>query len=138
MKIIGIILLIFILFIIPYKIMMSLKKEKKAEIVITCTFWLLIPFASWGCYLININRKRKQEIEKLVKNLNDDAVSGFINYIDEWGCFNHPTAWAELKGALRIVNESDKVTSEKKTQLRNSLMLNGLKLHGSEMNIINK
>ncbi len=136
MKIFCIIILICVLFIIPYKVMITLKKEKKVEIVIACTFWLGVPFISWGCYLIKINNKRKKEISHLVKNLNNQSVDTFINYINEWGCFNHPNAWGELKGAWRIANESPNISYNKKKELRDCLMLNGLKLYNNEMNII--
>lgn len=141
------ILLVIGLFVGHYKLLVFLKKPHTVKGVAMISFVILIfltgpigllmvPINYYWLYQSKYNKIRKQEINYLVNTLSDSSVDRFINYIKTWGCDNKPDAWGELKGAWQIVNESPNISYEKKKEMRDCLMLNGLKLYNNEMKIM--
>ncbi len=128
----------FIISIFLCKLTMILKKPKKVRLLCGISIFILLGFALVPTFYWSnkYGKKREAEFYYIANNLNNNSVDRFIKYINEWGCVNKPDAWGQLKGVFRIVNESSNISYNKKKELRDCLMLNGLKLYNNEMNII--
>ena len=71
------------------------------------------------------------------KNPSDFSVDSMIAFIEKNGCPNSPQYRNRLKGVWCAVNQSSEVSTEKKKQLKQFLMLKGIDLTGNERIIDN-
>ena len=125
--------------IIDYKIMVSVKTWKKAQIVgwVTLIFFLVIPpIIAGSLYTWKFKKVLKTNCEMVAKLTDNSTVDKFLTYVKQWGFCNEPQQWNQLRGAWFIVNESPDVSTTKKKELRDYLIVNGLRLNNSEKQII--
>lgn len=83
-----------------------------------------------------LEKNRTKICEALTQNLNDTNVDMLIEDIEIYGCANKPNAWNKLRAIWMTVNESPNVTTDKKKQLKQFLMLKGLTMHYQDAKII--
>ena len=124
---------------IPYKIMVSVKSWKKAQIVFFITlipFCLIPPIIASGLYIWKFKKVLKSNCEMVSNSTDNASVDRFLNYLKQWGFCNEPQQWNQLRGAWFIINESSNVSTTKKKELRDHLIVNGLRLNNSEKQII--
>lgn len=124
---------------IPYKIMVSLKSWKKAQIVFFITFipfCLIPPVIASGLYESKFKKVLKANCEMVSNSTDNVSVDRFLTYVKQWGFCNEPQQWNQLRGTWFIVNESSNVSTAKKKELRDYLITNGLRLNNSEKQII--
>ena len=85
---------------------------------------------------------KKNGIELItIKDLNlnieiDENVDFLIKDIEMFGCTNHPNAWNKLRAIWMTANESSNITTDKKKQLKQFLMLKGLTMHYQDSKVI--
>ena len=117
--------------------MVSLKKQKNAMTVAYALIIIwIISWPAYGFYTMKFKKILKENCQKVSSSPNDSSVDVFLNYVKQWGFYNHPEQWNQVRGVWFIVNESSKVSTSKKKELRDYLIINGLKLHNSEKQII--
>jgi len=124
--------------IIDYILMVKLKKQKTAFIILGVTAFPCI-FAgaiAYGIYTVKFKKILNQNCQIVSLEPSDSSVDVFLNYVKQWGFYNHPEQWNQVRGVWFIVNESSNVSTVKKKELRDYLIINGLKLHNSEKQII--
>ena len=118
------------------------KKGKSTAITIYMvvtlfTFWLgLTGLFAMILASAKIDKQRNKVYDTLVKNPNNDNVDMLIKDIETYGCTNHPNAWNRLRAIWMTVNESPNVSTDKKKQLKQFLMLKGLNIHYQDAKII--
>lgn len=124
--------------VIDYILMMKYKKQKTAFIIFGATAFPCI-FAgaiAYGIYTVKFKKILNQNCQIVSLEPSDSSVDVFLNYVKQWGFYNHPEQWNQVRGVWFIVNESFNVSTSKKKELRDYLIINGLKLHNSEKQII--
>lgn len=106
-------------------------------IVTLFTFWLGLS-TLFACILASskIDKQRNKVYDTLVQNPNNENVDMLIKDIEMYGCNNNPNAWNKLRAIWMTVNESSNITTEKKKQLKQFLMLKGLTMHYQDAKII--
>lgn len=133
------IVLMVVFTVVDYKIMVSVKTWKKAQIVgwVTLIFFLFIPpIIAGSLYMWKFKKILKTNCEMVSKSTDNASVDRFLKYLKQWGFCNEPQQWNQLRGAWFIVNESSNVSTAKKKELRDYLIINGLRLNNSEKQII--
>ena len=106
-------------------------------IVTLFTFWL--GFSTLFAMILTsarIDKQRNKVYDTLVQNPSDENVDLLIKDIEMFGCTNHPNAWNKLRAIWMTVNESSNITTDKKKQLKQFLMLKGLTMHYQDAKII--
>ena len=88
------------------------------------------------CLSSKIDKERQKIYDTLVQNPNNTNVDVLIKDIETHGCANNPNAWNRLRAIWFVVNESSNVTTDKKKQLKQFLMLKGLTMHHKDAQII--
>ena len=122
---------------LDYRVMVAVKKQKLAFVVFAISLLLaFVPFAAYGLYSLKFKKVLKTNCEMVSKLPSDSSVDVFINYVKQWGFYNHPEQWNQIRGVWFIINESSNVYTYKKKELRDYLMTNGLRLNNSEKQII--
>ena len=123
---------------IIYKKMVGAKSWKKATTICYITLPLgFFPSVIASCiYIAKFKKVLKTNCEMISKTTDNSSVDVFWNYVKEWGFCNKPEQWNQLRGAWFIVNESSNVSTIKKKELRDYLIVNGLRLNNSEKQII--
>ena len=120
-----------------YRFMVFLKKQKYAMIVAyVLVFIWIISWPAYGFYTMKFKKVLKAKCELASKSPDDSSVDAFLDYVKQWGFYNHPEQWNQVRGVWFIINESSNVSTAKKKELRDYLIINGLKLHNSEKQII--
>lgn len=106
-------------------------------VVTLFTFWFgLSGFIALVCASTKMNKEREKVYNALSQNPNDANVDALIEELQGVGCENHPNAWNRLRALWMITNESPNVTTEKKKQLKQFLMLKGLSIYHQDAQII--
>ena len=122
---------------LDYRVMVAVKKQKLAFVVFAISLLLaFVPFAAYGLYSLKFKKVLKTNCEMVSKLPSDSSVDVFINYVKQWGFYNNPEQWNQIRGVWFIINESSNVSTYKKKELRDYLMTNGLRLNNSEKQII--
>ena len=122
---------------LDYRVMVAVKKQKLAFVVFAISIVLFfVPFVAYGLYSLKFKKVLKTNCEMVSKLPSDSSVDVFINYVKQWGFYNHPEQWNQIRGVWFIINESSNVSTYKKKELRDYLMTNGLRLNNSEKQII--
>lgn len=130
--------IIVLIVLLDYYFMVKLKKQKSALTILVSTLILtfIFPLIAYGLYTFKFKKVLKANCDFVAKSPNDNSVDMFLNYVKQWGFYNHPEQWNQVRGVWFIVNESSNVSTVKKKELRDYLIINGLKLHNSEKQII--
>ena len=125
---------------IQYKLMLLMKKPKRAGIYMIVTIFACWFFGStwlaYGLYLAKYTKIRKKKFEKIAFSVNNDSPDELKKYIKAWDLQNDPKSWNELRGVWTIINESPNVSADKKRDLRDFLIIKGLRLTGIDKNVI--
>lgn len=122
---------------LDYRVMVAVKKQKLAFVVFAISLLLaFVPFAAYGLYSLKFKKVLKTNCEMVSKLPSDSSVDVFINYVKQWGFYNHPEQYNQIRGVWFIINESSNVSTYKKKELRDYLMTNGLRMNNSEKQII--
>ena len=122
---------------LDYRIMVAVKKQKLAFVVFAVSIVMFfVPFVSYGLYSLKFKKVLKTNCEMVSKLPSDSSVDVFLNYLKQWGFYNHPEQWNQIRGVWFIINESSNVSTYKKKELRDYLMTNGLRMNNSEKQII--
>ena len=83
-----------------------------------------------------LRKERDQLFARIAASPSDHTADELIAYIQQYGCENHPNAWNRLRSIWITFNESPNVSTEKKKQLKQFLMLQGLTMHYQDSKII--
>ena len=86
--------------------------------------------------LTQLGKERNLFFARIAASPSDQAADELIAYIQQYGCENHPNAWNRLRSIWITFNESPNVSTEKKKQLKQFLMLQGLTMHYQDSKII--
>ena len=134
----GAFILIVSIGIIDYILMVKFKKQKTAFIITYATIFpgFFASMIAYGMYSVKFKKVLNKNCKKVSFEPNDNSVDVFLNYVKQWGLYNHPEQWNQVRGVWFVVNESSNVSTIKKKELRDYLIINGLKLHNSEKQII--
>lgn len=100
---------------------------------------IVIIVVVWKKYSVKWNKRveERNSIYGAVANTPSDfTVDNLIAYIKREGCWNEPQYWNQLRAVWLAVNESPNVSTEKKKQLKQFLMLKGLTMHHQDAQII--
>ncbi len=118
------------------------KKGKKTAATIyfiatVLTFWFgLTTLFAFICASSRLEKNRNKIYDILAQNPNNTNVDLLIQDIENFGCVNNPNAWNKLRAIWITVNESPNVSTDKKKQLKQFLMLKGLTMHYQDAKII--
>ena len=83
-----------------------------------------------------LGKERNLFFARIAASPSDQTADELIAYIQQYGCENHPNAWNKLRSVWITINESQNVSTEKKKQLKQFLMLQGLTMHYQDAQII--
>lgn len=83
-----------------------------------------------------LGKERNLFFARIATSPSDQTADELIAYIQQYGCENHPNAWNRLRSIWITFNESPNVSTEKKKQLKQFLMLQGLTMHYQDSKII--
>ena len=142
----GLIFIVLYYFAIRFQMRLFLHWAKKGKNTAITIYMVATLFTFWLCFTglfamilasSKIDKQRNKIYDALVKNPNNDNVDLLIKDIEMYGCTNNPNAWNRLRAIWITVNESSKVTTDKKKQLKQFLMLKGLTMHYQDSKVIN-
>lgn len=83
-----------------------------------------------------LGKERNLFFARIAASPSDQTADELIAYIQQYGCENNPNAWNRLRSIWITFNESPNVSTEKKKQLKQFLMLQGLTMHYQDAQII--
>lgn len=121
-----------------YLLMIKAKKQKTATTILVSTLLLtfVFPLIAFGLYTAKFKSVLKTNCDMATKSPEDNSVDVFLDYVKEWGFWNEPQQWNQIRGVWFIINESSNVSTAKKKELRDFLIVNGLRLNNSEKQIV--
>lgn len=91
---------------------------------------------AFNAAMTQIEKEKDSIYAKIAATPSDKAADELIDLIQRCGCENKPNAWNKLRSVWIAVNESPNVSTEKKKQLKQFLMLQGLTMHYQDSKII--
>lgn len=97
---------------------------------------LFVGFFALAGAKAQIAKENDELFSKITISPSDGAADELIDHIQKYGCENHPNAWNKLRSVWITINESPNVSTEKKKQLKQFLMLQGLTMHYQDAKII--
>ncbi len=106
-----------------------------AVFIVTGLIYFVGAFALAGANA-QIAKEKDKLFAKIIASPSDFAADELIAHIQKYGCTNHPNAWNKLRSVWITLNESSNVSTEKKKQLKQFLMLQGLTMHYQDAKII--
>lgn len=114
---------------------------RKNTIGMIAVFFLTIPLFFVGFFSIigaqaQIRKEKDALYSKITVSPSNQAADELIANIQKYGCENNPNAWNKLRSVWITLNESSNVSTEKKKQLKQFLMLQGLTMHYKDAQII--
>ena len=86
--------------------------------------------------LTQLRKERDRLFARIAMSPSDQTADELIAYVQQYGCENNPNAWNKLRSIWITFNESPNVSTEKKKQLKQFLMLQGLTMHYQDAQII--
>lgn len=86
--------------------------------------------------LTQLRKERDRLFARIAMSPSDQTADELIAYVQQYGCENNPNAWNRLRSIWITFNESPNVSTEKKKQLKQFLMLQGLTMHYQDAQII--
>ena len=137
--ILGLLCYVFFFFVLKHVLMLLLSKKQMviAGIIMcaTAVVYGLGIFAAFGA-VVQIRKEKDKAYKKITVLPSDSAADELIATIKKYGCENKPNEWNKLRGVWITINESPNVSTEKKKQLKQFLMLQGLTMHYQDSKII--
>lgn len=114
---------------------------RKNAIGLIAVFFLTLPLFFVGFFAIigatvQIRKEKDALYSKITISPSEQAVDELIANIEKYGCVNDPNSWNKLRSVWITINESPNVSTEKKKQLKQYLMLQGLTMHYRDAQII--
>ena len=106
-----------------------------ALFILTGLIYFVGAFALAGAKA-QIARDKDKVYAKITAAPSDQAADELIELIQKYGCDNEPNAWNKLRSVWITINESPNVSTEKKKQLKQFLMLQELTMHYQDAQII--
>ena len=106
-----------------------------AVFILTGVIYFLGAFALAGAKS-QIARDKDKVYAKITAAPSEQTADELIELIQKYGCDNEPNAWNKLRSVWITINESPNVSTEKKKQLKQFLMLQGLTMHYQDAQII--
>lgn len=106
-----------------------------ALFILTGLIYFLGFFALAGA-LTQLRKERDRLFARIAMSPSDQTADELIAYVQQYGCENNPNAWNKLRSIWITFNESPNVSTEKKKQLKQFLMLQGLTMHYQDSKII--
>mgnify|MGYP006956019727 FL=1 len=106
-----------------------------ALFILTGLIYFLGAFALAGAKT-QMAKDKDKLFSKIIAAPSNQATDELIAHIQQYGCENHPNAWNKLRSVWITINESPNVSTEKKKQLKQFLMLQGLTMHYQDSKII--
>ena len=141
--------ILLILYIISIKLHMRLfrhwlekRTTSKISLYIFITFFLtgICFFGSGLIALFTLSAKYEKERKKIYERVSmspsDAGVDELMDFIKKYSINNTPNDWNQVRAVWFRCNESPNVTTEKKKELKNYLMLQGLRMHYKEAEVI--
>ena len=144
----------FLIYIIAMVIMFSIfwlgvnllyKFNKRAALLVSfflivCGIGIVIFPLILKKYTAEVQAEAKKKTDFLIEVQNnpcDENVDKLIETIEKDGgvITNNPANWNTFRGLWFVYNESKNVTTEKKYQLRNWLMMKGLRITGQDKEV---
>lgn len=134
-------ILCYVLFYKPLKklYMRLLRKRNIAGVFGVFFLTGLIYFIGFFALLGAVTQLRKERdrlFARIAMSPSNQTADELIAYIQQYGCENNPNAWNRLRSIWITFNESPNVSTEKKKQLKQFLMLQGLTMHYQDSKII--
>lgn len=117
---------------------LSMKKPERT-VLYMFLFFFLSPFGIIIATILLGNKfnKMKQEVYDNTRiNPSDKSVDDLIAFLERYGCTDTPNAWHQLRGIWYACNQSNKITTGKKNELKTFLLTKGLYLNRDEGNVI--
>ena len=136
--VIMILILVGFFFAVRGLLLFLMKRDRKvlSLIVILCT--AMIMFIGFFAY-VSASAKMSKERDKLYREVAskpcDASVDELMRFIERRGCINTPQSWNQLRAVWIAVNNSPYVTTQKKNELKNYLMLKGLNMHYNDAKV---
>ena len=106
-----------------------------AVFFLTGLIYFLGFFALAGA-LTQLRKERDRLFARIAMSPSNQTADELIAYVQQYGCENNPNAWNRLRSIWITFNESPNVSTEKKKQLKQFLMLQGLTMHYQDSKII--
>lgn len=106
-----------------------------ALFILTGLIYFVGAFALAGAQA-QIAKDKDKLFSKITASPSDQTADELIAHIQKYGCTNEPNAWNKLRSVWITINESPNVSTEKKKQLKQFLMLQGLTMHYQDSKII--
>ena len=106
-----------------------------ALFILTGLIYFVGAFALAGAQA-QIAKDKDKLFSKITASPSDQTADELIAHIQKYGCTNEPNAWNKLRSVWIALNESPNVSTEKKKQLKQFLMLQGLTMHYQDSKII--
>lgn len=106
-----------------------------ALFILTGLIYFVGAFALAGAQA-QIARDKDKLFSKITASPSDQTADELIAHIQKYGCTNEPNAWNKLRSVWITINECPNVSTEKKKQLKQFLMLQGLTMHYQDAQII--
>lgn len=140
----GLILIVLYYFAVKLQIKLFDHWAKKKSNKISLYMFLTV-FTFWNMFSgviaafmfsAKLEKNRKRIYELVAKNPNNENVDILVEELEKYGCTNTPNAWNQLRALWFTINESPNVTTDKKKQLKQFLMLQGLTMHHHDAQII--
>ncbi len=124
----------------PETIIYQINKQKNtaailALFILTGLIYFVGAFALAGAQA-QIAKDKDKLFSKITASPSDQTADELIAHIQKYGCTNEPNAWNKLRSVWIALNESPNVSTEKKKQLKQFLMLQGLTMHYQDSKII--
>ena len=136
---IGVAVYVFLYHVVKRRVVSLIKRGKTTHARILGFLTAITGFI--GVFAFNgamsqIEKEKDEVYAKIVASPSDKAVDELIDLLRCCGCENHPNAWNKLRSIWITFNESPNVSTEKKKQLKQFLMLQGLTMHYQDSKII--
>ena len=134
-------ILCYVLFYKPLKRLYMRLLRKRNLVGVFGVFFLtgliyFLGFFALAGALTQLRKERDQLFARIAVSPSEQTADELIAYIQQYGCENHPNVWNRLRSIWITFNESPNVSTEKKKQLKQFLMLQGLTMHYQDSKII--
>ena len=98
---------------------------------------IILGLIVYGIYAeVKARKKIHNMYNSLINSPDNDGVDKLIAFIKKKGCVNTPNYWNRLRNVWYSCNKSSNVSTNKKEELLNILMLNGIRLNNEDKQII--
>ena len=135
--VVGLLVLLFKMLKRKYISLIMQKKVTGVYVLLLLTILILfIGFIALAAATNEIKKEKDKVYAKITAAPSNQTADELIELIQKYGCDNEPNAWNKLRSVWITINESPNVSTEKKKQLKQFLMLQGLTMHYQDSKII--